>query len=160
MKQGIADPTRVAVFGGSYGGYSALVGATFTPEVFASAIDYCGISDLTSFMRTVPSYWSKFMTSSFVLHCGAPADLPARSPMSRLDAVCRPLLVIQGAKDARVVQAESDNVVNALRARGADVEYVLKHDEGHGFLNPENNIDAFLAIEAFLARTLGGEVVG
>jgi dipeptidyl aminopeptidase/acylaminoacyl peptidase len=158
VKQGIADPTRVAVFGGSYGGYSALVGATFTPEVFAAAVDYCGISDLVSFTRTVPPYWRKFMTNSFLRYSGDPdresAQMLARSPISRLDAVCRPLLVIQGAKDPRVVQAESDNIVAALRARGADVEYLLKDDDGHGFANPQNNIDAMRAVERFLARTL------
>jgi dipeptidyl aminopeptidase/acylaminoacyl peptidase len=165
VKQGIADPTRVAIFGGSYGGYSALVGATFTPEVFASAIDYCGISNLVNFMHNVPEYWRNLMANCWYVYVGDPADpadaadMLARSPVTRLDAVCRPLLVIHGAKDARVVQAESDNIVNVLRARGADVEYLLKENDGHGFLNPENNIDAFRTIEHFLARTLGGEAL-
>jgi dipeptidyl aminopeptidase/acylaminoacyl peptidase len=165
VKQGYADPTRVTIFGGSYGGYSALVGATFTPEVFASAIDYCGISSMANFMRTLPIQVRKFLASNWFLYVGDPedpeqvADMEARSPVTRLDAICRPLLVIQGAKDSRVVQEESDNIVEALRARGADVEYLLKENEGHGFMNPENNIDAFRTIERFLARTIGGEVV-
>jgi dipeptidyl aminopeptidase/acylaminoacyl peptidase len=166
VKQGIADPTRISIFGGSYGGYSALVGATFTPEFFASAVDYCGISSLANFMRTLPVQVRKFLASNWFLHVGDPnvaedlADMLARSPITRLDEVCRPLLVIQGAKDARVVQEESDVVVERLRARGADVEYLLKENEGHGFQNPENNIEAFRAIERFLGRTIGGEVLG
>jgi len=165
VKEGIADPTRVAIFGGSYGGYSALVGATFTPEVFACAIDYCGISSLANFMRTLPIQVRKFLANNWFLYVGDPADpvqeadMLARSPITKLDAICRPLMVIQGSKDARVVQAESDAVVASLRARGADVEYILKENEGHGFLNPENNIDMFHAIERFLARTIGGEAL-
>jgi dipeptidyl aminopeptidase/acylaminoacyl peptidase len=163
VKAGIADPTRVAIFGGSYGGYSALVGATFTPEVFACAIDYCGISDLVNFMENLPEYWRNFLAGSWFRYVGDPskpedrADMLARSPITRLDAIRCPLLVIQGAKDARVVQAESDNIVNALRQRGADVEYLLKQDEGHGFVNPENNIEMFEVIERFLARTIGND---
>jgi dipeptidyl aminopeptidase/acylaminoacyl peptidase len=162
--EGIADPERVAIFGGSYGGYSALVGATFTPEFFACAIDYCGISSLENFMRTLPIQVRKFLQSNWFLYVGDPddpddlADMLARSPIRRLDAVCRPLLVIQGANDVRVVKEESDAVVASLRARGADVEYLVKDNEGHGFTNPENNIDMFRTIEKFLARTIGGEV--
>jgi len=165
VKQGIADPTRVAIFGGSYGGYSALVGATFTPEVFASAVDYCGISNLANFIRNVPAYWRNILANSWHLYVGDPAkpedeaDMLARSPITRLDAISRPLLVIHGAKDVRVVQEESDIIVDALHARGADVEYLLKENEGHGFVNPENNIEAFRAIEHFLARTIGGEAL-
>jgi dipeptidyl aminopeptidase/acylaminoacyl peptidase len=161
VAEGIADSDRVVIFGGSYGGYSALVGATFTPEVFAAAIDYCGISNLANFMRTLPIQVRKFLQSNWFLYVGDPADpqeaadMLARSPISRLDAICRPLLVIQGSNDARVVQAESDNVVESLRARGADVEYLVKANEGHGFTNPENNIEMFEVIENFLVRTLG-----
>jgi dipeptidyl aminopeptidase/acylaminoacyl peptidase len=161
VKQGYADPTRVALFGGSYGGYSALVGATFTPDVFACVVDYVGISDLAAFMATVPPQWSKFMANSFVLYCGDPADpeqraeLLARSPISRVDAVTRPVLVIQGARDPRVVRAESDNVVAALQEKGADVEYLLLEDEGHGCHNAKSNITVFRTIEQFLARTIG-----
>lgn len=165
IDEGIADPERVAIFGGSYGGYSALVGATFTPELFACAIDYCGISSLLNFMRTLPIQVRKFLQSNWFLYVGDPddpddqADMLARSPISRLDAICRPLLVIQGSNDVRVVQEESDTIVAALRARGADVEYLVKENEGHGFTNPENNIDMFRTVERFLARTIGGEVV-
>lgn len=161
VKEGVADPDRVAIFGGSYGGYSALVGATFTPEVFAAVVDYCGISNLANFMRTLPSQVRNFLASNWYLYVGDPADpvqeadMLSRSPISRLDAICRPLLVIQGSNDVRVVQEESDLIVAALRARDADVEYLLKDNEGHGFSNPENNIEMFRAIETFLARTIG-----
>lgn len=163
IDEGIADPDRIAIFGGSYGGYSALVGATFTPGLFACAIDYCGISSLLNFMRTLPIQVRKFLQSNWFLYVGDPdnpddvADMLARSPITRLDAICRPLLVIQGSNDTRVVQEESDVIVEALRARGADVEYLVKENEGHGFTNPENNIDMFRAVERFLARTVGVE---
>ena len=163
VEQGIADPERTAIFGGSYGGYSALVAATFTPEVFAAAVDVCGISSLPSFLRTLGPQWRKFLASNWLLYVGDPddpeqeRDMLARSPVSRLDAVCRPLLVAQGGQDVRVVQAESDAVVEALRARGADVEYVLKADEGHGFFNPENNVDLYERVAAFLGRTIGAQ---
>ncbi len=164
VDEGIADPDRVVIFGGSYGGYSALVGATFTPEVFAAAIDYCGISSLANFIRTLPIQVRRYLQSNWLLYVGDPevpeqeADMLARSPITKLDVICRPLLVIQGSNDVRVVQEESDAVCAALRARGADVEYMVKENEGHGFTNPENNIDMFRTIERFLARTIGGEV--
>ncbi|WP_078289948.1 S9 family peptidase [Mycobacterium sp. D16R24] len=165
VKQGYADPSRVAIFGGSYGGYSALVGVTFTPDVFAAAIDYVGISDLANFMRTLPPFVRPNLTNNWYRYVGDPAvpeqeaDMLARSPISRVDQIRTPLLVAQGANDVRVVQAESDNIVAALRARGVEVEYMVKADEGHGFLNPENQIDLFRATELFLARHLGGRQV-
>ncbi|MFA4081324.1 S9 family peptidase [Mycobacteroides salmoniphilum] len=162
VKQGYADPSRVAIFGGSYGGYSALVGVTFTPDVFAAAIDYVGISNLANFMRTLPPFVRPNLTNNWYRYVGDPAvpeqeaDMLARSPISRVDQIRTPLLVVQGANDVRVVQAESDNIVAALRARGVEVEYMVKADEGHGFLNPENQIDLFRATEQFLAQHLGG----
>ncbi|MBA0046631.1 S9 family peptidase [Mycobacterium sp. NPDC050853] len=165
VKQGYADPSRVAIFGGSYGGYSALVGVTFTPDVFAAAIDYVGISNLANFMRTLPPFVRPNLTNNWYLYVGDPADpeqeadMLARSPITRVDQIRTPLLVVQGANDVRVVQAESDNIVAALRARGVDVEYMVKEDEGHGFLNPENQIDLFRATERFLGRHLGGRRV-
>ncbi|BAY00159.1 putative peptidase [Mycobacteroides stephanolepidis] len=165
VKQGYADPSRVAIFGGSYGGYSALVGVTFTPDVFAAAIDYVGISNLANFMRTLPAFVRPNLTNNWYRYVGDPAvpeqesDMLARSPISRVDQIRTPLLVVQGANDVRVVQAESDNIVAALRARGVEVEYMVKEDEGHGFLNPENQIDLFRATQRFLARYLGGREV-
>lgn len=160
VNQGIADPRRVAIFGGSYGGYAALVGATFTPDVFAAAIDYVGISSLANFMRTLPTVARPFLANNWHLYVGDPsdpaqeADMVSRSPISRVERIRTPLLVAQGANDSRVVQAESDNLVHALRERGIDVEYMVKDNEGHGFINPENQIDLFHAVERFLAEHL------
>ncbi|WP_019203744.1 S9 family peptidase [Tsukamurella sp. 1534] len=162
VERGYADRDRVAIFGGSYGGYAALVGVSFTPDVFAAAIDYVGISSLPNFMRTLPEIARPFLANNWYLYVGDPADpaqeadMLARSPISHVDRIRTPLLVVQGANDPRVVQAESDNLVEALRARGGDVEYMIKADEGHGFVNPENTIDMHRAAERFLAEHLGG----
>lgn len=162
VEQGYADPDRVGILGGSYGGYAALVGVTFTPDLFAAAVDYVGISDLANFMRSLPPFARKGLATSWYRYVGDPddpeqeADMLARSPISRVDAIRTPLMVAQGANDVRVVQAESDNIVKALRARGVDVEYMVKDDEGHGFLNPENRIDLYRTAARFLARHLGG----
>lgn len=129
VEQGYADPERVAIFGGSYGGYATLVGVTFTPDVFAAAIDYVGISSLANFMRTLPEIARPHLANNWHLFVGNPdvpeelEDMLARSPITKVDEIRTPLLVIQGANDVRVVQAESDNMVEALRARGVDVEY-------------------------------------
>jgi dipeptidyl aminopeptidase/acylaminoacyl peptidase len=162
VEQGYADRERVGIFGGSYGGYATLVGVTFTPDVFAAAIDYVGISNLATFMRTLPPFAKPQIVNNWYRYVGDPddpaqeADMLARSPISRADAIRTPLMVAQGANDVRVVQAESDNIVEALRARGVEVEYMVKDDEGHGFLNPENQIDLYRTAERFLARHLGG----
>jgi dipeptidyl aminopeptidase/acylaminoacyl peptidase len=164
VKQGYADRDKVAIYGGSYGGYAALVGVTFTPDVFAAAIDYVGISSLANFMRTLPNVARPFLATNWHTYVGDPdnpaqeADMLARSPITKVDQIRTPLLVIQGANDSRVVQAESDNLVEALRARGVEVEYMVKADEGHGFLNPDNQIDMNHAVERFLAQHLGGRV--
>ena len=162
VQQGYADPERVAIFGGSYGGYATLVGVTFTPDVFAAAIDYVGISDLSNFMRTLPEIARPHLANNWHRFVGNPdipeelEDMLARSPITKVDQVRTPLLVVQGANDKRVVQAESDNMVKALRARGVEVEYLVKADEGHGFVNPDNRIDFFHTVEKFLAKHLGG----
>ncbi|MDV3128914.1 S9 family peptidase [Mycobacterium sp. 21AC1] len=164
VKQGYADRDKVAIFGGSYGGYASLVGVTFTPDVFAAAIDYVGISSLANFMRTLPNVGRRFLATNWHLYVGDPsdpkqeADMLARSPITRVDQIRTPLLVIQGANDSRVVQAESDNLVAALRERGVEVEYMVKEDEGHGFLNPDNQIDMYHAVDRFLAQHLGGRL--
>jgi dipeptidyl aminopeptidase/acylaminoacyl peptidase len=162
VKEGYADRDRVAIFGGSYGGYAALVGVTFTPDVFAAAIDYVGISSLANFMRTLPAIARPHLANNWHLFVGNPddpdqeADMLARSPITKVDQIRTPLMVVQGANDSRVVQAESDNLVEALRARGVEVEYMVKDDEGHGFVNDENVIDMYHAVERFLAQHLGG----
>jgi len=160
--EGIADRDRVAIYGGSYGGYAALVGATFTPDVFAAAISVVGPSSLVTLVRSFPPYWRPLLASTWFRYVGDPddpaqlADLEARSPLNFVDRITAPLLVIQGANDPRVTQAESDQIVAALRGRGVDVEYLVKDDEGHGFVKPENRMDAYRTIERFLARHLGG----
>lgn len=162
VDQGYTDRDRVAIFGASYGGYAALVGVTFTPDVFAAAIDICGISNLVTFLRTVPEFAKRQLFNNWYLFAGDPADpeqeadLLARSPISRVAEIRTPLMVVQGGNDVRVVKAESERIVEALRARDVEVEYLLKENEGHAFVNPENNIDVYRAADRFLARHLGG----
>jgi dipeptidyl aminopeptidase/acylaminoacyl peptidase len=157
--RGYADPSRIAIFGGSYGGYAALVGATFTPEVFCCAVDLFGPSNLKTLMATTPPYW-KPMLAQLHRRVGDPekdADfLWSRSPLSRADQVRVPLLIAQGANDPRVKQAESEQIVAALRAKEIPYEYMLFPDEGHGFAKPENRLRFYAAAERFLARHLGG----
>ncbi|MFC4563681.1 alpha/beta fold hydrolase [Nocardiopsis mangrovi] len=160
VAQGYADPDRVAIFGGSYGGYATLVGAAFTPDRFAAAFAYVGISNLASFMRTVPEHAKSSLVNNWYRYVGDPddpeqeADVLARSPISRVDEIRTPLMIVQGANDVRVVRAESDNIVAALRERGVEVEYLVFDDEGHMFVNPENLIAMFSAAERFLAHHL------
>jgi dipeptidyl aminopeptidase/acylaminoacyl peptidase len=162
VAQGYADPSRIGIYGGSYGGYATLVGVTVTPDYFAAGVDYCGISSLPNFMRTLPKFLQKALTNNFHLYCGDPddpaqeAELLARSPITMVDKIRTPLLVVQGANDVRVVQAEADNIVNALRERGVPVEYLLADDEGHGFQNQENNFAMFRAMERHFGTYLGG----
>jgi dipeptidyl aminopeptidase/acylaminoacyl peptidase len=162
VAQGYADPDRVAIVGGSYGGYAALVGVTATPDRFAAAVDYVGISDLANFMATLPPFVRANMQNTWIAYVGDPddpeqlADMRRRSPVTMVDRIRTPLLVAQGANDVRVVQAESDNIVAPLRARGVPVEYLVADDEGHGFENPENQVMLFRAIERHLAAHLGG----
>lgn len=162
VAQGYADPTRIGIAGGSYGGYAALVGATVTPDYFAAAVDYVGISDLANFMRTLPPFLRPNMLNNWYRYVGDPevpeqeADMSARSPITMVDRIRTPLLVAQGANDVRVVQAESDNIVEPLRARGVPVEYIVAEDEGHGFENPENQILLHRAIERHFSEHLGG----
>lgn len=162
IAQGIADPARVGIYGGSYGGYAALVGVTFTPDVFAAAVSYVGPSSLVTLTRSFPAYWRPLLASTWFRYVGDPenpddlADMERRSPLNRVDRITTPLLVIQGANDPRVTKRESDQIVAALRERGVPVDYICKDDEGHGFVKPENRLDAFGAIERFFAQYLGG----
>ena len=164
VSEGIADRARVGIYGGSYGGYAALVGATFTPDVFAAVVSVVGPSSLVTLVRSFPPYWRPLLASTWFRYVGDPddpeqlADLEARSPLNRVDDIVAPLLVIQGANDPRVTKAESDQIVAALRRRGVEVEYMVKDDEGHGFVKPENRMDAYGAVERFFARHLGGRV--
>jgi dipeptidyl aminopeptidase/acylaminoacyl peptidase len=161
ITQGIADPKRVGCFGASYGGYSALVAATRTPEAFACIVDMFGISNLLTFMATIPPYWGPWF-SIWKNRLGDPdteagrAFLAERSPINHLERATRPILIAQGMQDVRVAPAESEQMVTALKERGVPVTYVSFGDEGHGFSRPENRLAFFAVAEAFLAKHLGG----
>ncbi|MPY58553.1 S9 family peptidase [Streptomyces spongiae] len=163
VEQGYAAPDRVAIMGGSYGGYAALVGVAFTPDVFAAAVDVVGVSDLANFLRGQPHFVKPMLAYNWFTYVGDPsdpeqeADMLARSPISRVDQIRTPLMVVHGANDARVALAESDQLVEALRARGVPVEYIVMEDEGHAIENPENVIALYTAAERFLAEHLGFE---
>lgn len=161
IDNGIADPKRVAIFGGSYGGYAALVGLTFTPKVFACGVDICGVSNLVTDLKSIPPYWKPEIEKDFK-RIGdyrtkeGEAFLMSRSPISYVDRIERPLLMAHGANDPRVKQNESEQIANAMRVRGIPVTYVLYPDEGHGFARPENRLSFYAIAEAFLAEHLGG----
>ncbi len=159
VAEGWADSKRVAIYGGSYGGYAALAGATFTPEVYCCAVDIVGPSNLKTLIETVPPYWAP-MIAQFHRRVGNPETdvdfLWSRSPLSRADQISIPLLIAQGANDPRVKQAESEQIVAALVDAGIDHEYMLFPDEGHGFAKPDNRMAFYAAAEKFLARHLGG----
>jgi dipeptidyl aminopeptidase/acylaminoacyl peptidase len=161
IARGFADPRRIGFYGGSYGGYSALVAATKTPEVFACIVDEFGISNLITFMARIPPYWGPFF-SVWKNRLGDPATeagrafLRERSPLNHMERAIRPILIAQGMRDVRVVPAESEQMVQALQAKDIPVTYLTFPDEGHGFVRPENRL-AFTAVtEAFLAKHLGG----
>ncbi len=161
VEQGIADPDRIGIIGGSYGGYAALVGLTFTPETFACGVDIVGPSNLVTLLESIPPYWQP-MIELLTKRAGDHRTdegrefLTERSPLTHTDRIQRPLLIGQGANDPRVKQAESDQIVEAMQKKGIPVTYVLYPDEGHGFARPENNLSFTAVAEAFLAKVLGG----
>jgi dipeptidyl aminopeptidase/acylaminoacyl peptidase len=161
VAQGIADPARVAIMGTSYGGYSALVGLTFTPEKFACAVDLVGVSNLVTFLNTIPDYWQTWK-SVWAVRVGDYKSeegrkfLEERSPLNRADRIVRPLLIGQGANDVRVKAAESEQIVAAMQRHGIPVTYIYYPDEGHGLVRPENRRSFAAVTEAFLAQHLGG----
>ena len=158
---GIADPKRVAIFGGSYGGYAALAGAAFTPDLYKCAVDECGPSNLFTLLASIPPYWA-VTRSIFDTRVGNPGDpkdkelLTAASPLFSADKIKIPILVGQGANDPRVKQAEAEQIVEAIAKHRGNAVYVLYTDEGHGFVRPENRLDFTARIEKFLADNLGG----
>ncbi|MEO8384382.1 MAG: S9 family peptidase [Betaproteobacteria bacterium] len=159
IKEGIADPKRVAIYGGSYGGYTTLAGITFTPDLYAAAVDYVGVSNLFTFMNTIPPYWKPYLEMLKEMVGDPIADkdlLTSASPVFHADKIKTPLLVAQGAKDPRVNKDESDQMVAALKKRGVDVEYLVKDNEGHGFRNEENRFEFYEAMEKFLAKHIKG----
>lgn len=167
ISKGIADPQRVAIMGTSFGGYSTLAGLTFYPDLYACGIDLVGPSNLITLLESIPPYW-KPVKAIFDSRVGdvsteeGRALLAKYSPLTYVERIRRPLLIGQGANDPRVLQAEADQIVGEMKARGISVTYVLYPDEGHGFARPENNLSFFAIAEAFLAENLGGrfEVVG
>ena len=157
IKEGIADPKRVGIYGGSYGGYATLAGVTFTPDLYAAAVDYVGVSNLFTFMKTIPPYWAPFLKMMQEM-VGDPekdkALLTASSPVFHLDKIKTPLFVAQGANDPRVNKNESDQMVEGLKKRGIEVQYMVKDNEGHGFHNEENRFDFYGAMEGFFSKHL------
>lgn len=160
VQQGIANPKKVAIMGGSYGGYATLVGLTFTPDVFAAGVDIVGPSNLITLMQSIPPYWApmKAMFSHRLGDLETEEDfLKSRSPLFFVDRIEKPLLIGQGANDPRVKQAESEQIVEAMQQANKPVEYILYPDEGHGFARPENRLHFFAKAEEFLAKYLGGQ---
>ena len=157
IEEGIADPDRIAIYGASYGGYATLAGLTFTPDIYACGVDYVGVSNIFTLLETLPPYWELGRQMMYEM-IGNPETekelLEAASPLFHIDKIKAPLLVAQGANDPRVKQAESDQIVDALKAKGIDVPYILKEDEGHGFYNEENQFDFYQEMEKFLDKHL------
>jgi len=159
VTEGIADPNRIAIFGGSYGGYATLVGLTDTPDTFACGVSIVGPSNLITFMNTIPPYWKPIEPIFFdrVGHPKKDAEfLKSRSPLFKVDRITKPLLIAQGANDPRVKRSESRQIVDALEKAGKVVKYIEYADEGHGFSRPENRLDFYAHAEKFLAEHVGG----
>ncbi|MEB2399053.1 MAG: S9 family peptidase [Alcaligenaceae bacterium] len=163
IEQGIADPRRIAIYGGSYGGYATLAGITYTPDLYAAAVDYVGVSNLLTFMNTIPPYWKPMLVKMHSMVGDPDADrerLVATSPALNAERIKTPLFIAQGAHDPRVNKDESDQMVQALRDRGVEVEYMVKDNEGHGFHNDENKFEFYERMERFLAQHLLPELDG
>lgn len=158
VNEGLVDPNKVAIFGGSYGGYAALVGLTFTPEEFCCGVDLVGPSNIVTLLQNMPPYWNPIKTM-FDLRIGTDKEyLESISPLFKADKIVRPLLIAQGANDPRVKQGESDQIVEAMRQSGKEVEYLLLPDEGHGFARPTNMLLFTAMGEEFLHKHLGGRL--
>lgn len=157
IKEGIADPNRVAIYGASYGGYATLAGITLTPELYACAVDYVGVSNLFTFMNTIPPYWKPYLEMMYEMVGDPEKDkemMHKASPVFHVDKIKVPLFIAQGANDPRVVKAESDQMVEALKAKGIDVPYMVKDNEGHGFQNEENRMEFYREMEKFFDKHL------
>ena len=152
-EKGIADPGRIAIYGSSWGGYAALAGATYTPDLYACAIDYVGPSNLFTFLESLPPYWEPMREMWYTLIGHPEKDsllLQEISPALNVEKISIPILIAQGANDPRINRLESDQMVDALRTQGVEVKYIVKEDEGHGFKNEENRFALYLKIETFL----------
>lgn len=162
VDKGIADPARIAIYGGSYGGYAALSGITSTPELYAACIDYVGVSNLFTFMSTIPPYWEPYLNMIYEMvgNPNVPEDslmLRRVSPVFNADKIQAPLLIAQGAKDPRVNIDESNQIVEAVKKNLVDYKYIVKENEGHGFSNEENRFEFYGEMEKFLAKHIGDE---
>ena len=157
ISEGIANPKKVGIYGGSYGGYATLAGLAFSPELYACGVDYVGVSNLFTFMKTIPPYWQPFIKMMYEMVGDPEKDsllLESASPVFHADKIVAPLFVAQGKMDPRVNIAESDQMVEAMKKRGIEVEYLVKDNEGHGFRNQENRFDFYGSMEKFLAKHL------
>lgn len=157
ISEGIANPNKICIYGGSYGGYATLAGIAFTPDLYACAIDYVGVSNLFTFMKTIPPYWKTELEKLYAMVGHPEKDkelLKSASPVFHVDKIKTPLFVAQGAKDPRVNIEESNQIVDALKKRGIDVQYLVKENEGHGFRNEENRFEFYGEMEKFLAKYL------
>ena len=157
----IADPQRVGIYGGSYGGYATLAGLAFTPNLYACGVDYVGVSNIFTLLETIPPYWEPGRKMLYAMIGDPIADrdlLLEVSPVFHADKIRSPLFVAQGANDPRVKQAESDQIVEALKQRNVDVIYMVKDDEGHGFHNEENRFDFYHQMEVFFGKYLADKV--
>lgn len=164
VEQGWVNPDKAAIYGGSHGGYAVLRGLTKTPDLYACGVDYVGVSNLFTFMKTIPPYWKPYL--KIMKEIWYDEDDPAEktimeevSPVYQIDKIKRPLFVVQGANDPRVNIDESDQIVSALRGKGYDVPYMVKYDEGHGFGKEENRLDLYKSMMGFYAKHLGQQEI-
>ncbi|MEM9180080.1 MAG: S9 family peptidase [Pseudomonadota bacterium] len=163
VSEGIAQEDKVAIAGGSYGGYATLIGVTFTPDTFACGVDIVGPSSLVTLVESFPEYWKPFLEGTWFKYVGDPevpedrADMLARSAITKVDEISVPLLIGQGENDPRVTKLESDQLVDVMAQKGLPVTYVNFPDEGHGFARPENRLAFYSIMEGFLAECLGGQ---
>lgn len=161
ISEGIADKDKIAIYGGSYGGYATLAGVTFTPDLYSCGIDYVGVSNIFSWINAIPAYWEPYRKMFYEMVGDPVADsllLVEASPLFHVDKITVPMLVAQGANDPRVPKLESDQIVDALENKGITVEYMVKDNEGHGFRNEENKFDFYRAMEKFLAKHIGDSI--
>jgi len=157
IDKGIANPDKIAIYGGSYGGYATLMGLVKEPDLYAAGVDYVGVANMFTFMKTIPPYWKPMLDMMYEM-AGDPVKdsvmLREVSPVFHVDKIKAPLFIAQGANDPRVNKDESDQMVKAMKDRGLEVEYMVKENEGHGFRNEENRFDFYRAMEAFLEKHL------
>ena len=157
IDQGIADKNKIAIYGGSYGGYAVLAGLAFTPDLYACGIDFVGVSNIFTLLKSIPPYWEPQRQRMYEMIGHPEKDkelLKSVSPFFHADKIKAPLFVAQGANDPRVKKAESDQIVKALEDRGIKVPYLVKSNEGHGFSNEENRLEFYRLMEVFLEDCL------